>query len=68
MSVVAQGANQGSHALHGLAKGTDVSDLRADVHADAGGLQVAGGGALAIEFGGIAHGHSELVLVQPVEM
>src|SRR5271165_1014611 len=64
VSVVPQGANQESHACHGLAERSDVNDLRADMDTDAGGLQAAGRRYLAIELGRFAHGHSEFMLMQ----
>src|SRR5450755_2380566 len=64
MSLLAQGANQGSDAIHGLAEGTDVNDLRSDVNAHASSYQMARLRTLAIELGRLAHGHSEFVFVQ----
>ena len=40
VSLGAQDRTRRCHALHGFAEGLNVGDLRADVHAHAGGFQV----------------------------
>src|ERR1035438_7300702 len=62
--VVAQDADEGGDALHGLTERSDIDDLRADVNADACGFQLTRLGTLAIEFWRLAHGNAEFVFVQ----
>ena len=63
-AVGAEVFDERAHALDGLGEGRRVADLRADVHADAGGRDAGELRGAAIDFAGPLDGNTELVLAQ----
>src|SRR6202167_1399220 len=64
VSIRAQVANQVGYASDGLCEWRDVCDLRADMYADPGDLQVSRFSGLGVESARFADRHSELMLAQ----
>ena len=64
MAVSAQFANQIRDSRHGLAEGSSVGDLRADVNADAAHASGIARGGFRVKRPRIADGHAELVFMQ----
>src|SRR5438270_2803830 len=64
VAVLAQFADQIRDSGHGLAEGSGVGNLRANVNADAENLQIASAGYLVIELARIPDRHTEFVFMQ----
>src|SRR5438309_6240522 len=64
MAIPPKSANQFCHTLHGGRKRIDVGNLRSDMHADAGNLQISAPGRLRIQLARLVDRNPKLVLLQ----
>src|SRR5690349_5860943 len=64
MAIPPESANQFRDPLHGGRKRIDVGNLRSNMYADAGSLQISASGRLRIELASLVDRNSKLVLLQ----